>query len=83
MDISWGRLVYTTFTAPPQCVGGQSGVSCALAKAVAPSATQAGVLTVCTGGASSGGPGGGYCSGSETVNFTVDTTQSEGTIAVQ
>jgi hypothetical protein len=44
---------------------------------------QAGVLTVCTGGASSGGPGGsGYCSGSMTVPFAVDTTQSQGTIEV-
>lgn len=83
VDIPWDRRVYTAHTADPSCVGGMSGVSCALPGAVAPTSTQAGVLTVCTGGASSGGSGGsGYCSGSMTVSFTVDTTQSEGTIEV-
>jgi hypothetical protein len=83
VDIGWDHRVYVAHLAAPQCVGGQPGVSCALAEAVPPTATQTGTLTVCTGGASSGGPGGGYCSGSEMVSFTLDTTQAQGTIEVQ
>ena len=84
VDIAWDHRVYVAHMAASECVGGQSGVSCALPEAVAASTTQAGTLTVCTGGASSGGPGGGgYCSGSEMVSFTVDTTQAEGTVQVQ
>jgi hypothetical protein len=82
-DIGWDHRVYVAHTADPQCVGGQTGVGCALAEALAPSTAQQGTLVVCTGGASSGGPGGGYCSGSESVSFTLDVTQSAGTIDVQ
>ena len=82
VDITWDCRVYVAHTASPECVGGQPGVSCALAETVAPSAMQMGTLSVCTGGASSGGPGGGSCSGSEIVSFTLDTTQAQGTIEV-
>ncbi len=83
VDIPWDRRVYTAHTADPTCVEGQTDVSCALPLAMAPTSMQPGVLTVCTGGASSGGPGGsGYCSGSMLVPFTVDTTLSQGTIEV-
>jgi hypothetical protein len=84
VDIAWDRRVYVTHTADPQCVGGQTNVSCALAVAVAPSQTQQGTISLCTMSASSGGPpGGGNCAGNDPVTFTLDTTQSAGTIDVQ
>ena len=83
VDITWDRRVYVTHTADPLCVGGQTGVSCALAVAVAPTAAQQGTITLCTGGASSGGPGSGNCGGDDPVMFTVDTTHSAATIEVK
>jgi hypothetical protein len=79
VDIVWDRRVYTTHTADPQCVGGQTGVMCSLAVAVASRATQQGTLAVCaTAPATSG-----FCPGNQMmVAFTVDLTKSEGTIEV-
>jgi hypothetical protein len=81
IDFAWDRRIYTSHVADPQCVVGMTGITCGLPVAVAPTMQQQGTLTVCTGGASSGPPGSG-CVGSVAVGFTLDTTQSEGTIEV-
>jgi hypothetical protein len=80
VDIQWDRRVYVAHMADVECSGSEGGNDCALGQAVAPSATQKGVLTVC----SEDMYGGGYCtSGMESaVPFTIDTTKNEGTIEV-
>jgi hypothetical protein len=85
VDIAWDRRVYVPHVADPQCVGGQTGVNCALAQAVAPTSAQQGTLTVCTASTNNG-----FCSSSSSgggttkdIPFTVDTTASEATIQVQ
>lgn len=84
VDIAWDRRVYVAHTADPQCVGGQTGVSCALPQPVAATSAQQGTLTVCTTAATNG-----YCGASsgggvsKDVAFTVDTTQAQATIDVQ
>ncbi|HEX3343990.1 MAG TPA: hypothetical protein VHS09_05425, partial [Polyangiaceae bacterium] len=86
VDLAWDRRVYVAHVADPQCVGGMSGVTCALAQSVAPTATQQGSISYCSGsvsggscGASSSGGGG----ATESAMFTVDTTTNEATIDVQ
>jgi hypothetical protein len=87
VDIAWDRRVYVAHVADPQCVGGMSGVSCALAEAVAATATQQGTIRYCSGsgcgGSSSGASSSGGSAMSESASFTVDTTGTEATIAVQ
>jgi hypothetical protein len=84
VDIIWDRRLYSSHTADPKCVGGATGIACALAQAVAPSVAQKGTLTVCTSGDSSGPGGfGGSCGQSEKIEFTVDLTKGEGTIEVK
>jgi hypothetical protein len=86
VDIPWDRRVYEAHTADPSCVMGMTGVSCALAVSMAPTASQAGVLTVCgsVSPAALGNNAGGYCTSSTfTVNFMADTTKTEATIDVQ
>jgi hypothetical protein len=80
-DITWDRRVYASQPLDPRCYGGALGGTvflCGLGTAVAPSASQSGKLTVCPlgGWSSSGAP---PC---QTITFTVDLTQSEGTIEV-
>jgi hypothetical protein len=83
VDVQWDRRAYEQQTADPQCAG-EMDISCALGIAVAPATMQAGVLTVCSQDAPSNAGGPGYCTGPTIpVSFTVDTTQSEGTIEVQ
>jgi hypothetical protein len=76
-DIHWDRRSYQETMTDPQCSSG-STQPCALGTSVAPLAAQTGVLTVCTNPSPTG-----FCSTSDTVSFTIDTTQSEGTIEVQ
>jgi hypothetical protein len=77
-DIQWDRRVYSETTINPQCTGGAATGSCAYGTRVAPAASQAGVLSVCTSMTGLSGA----CSSSDTVAFTIDTTQSAGTIEV-
>jgi hypothetical protein len=79
-DIQWDRRVWTGYTPDPQCVEGMMGLMCSLGSAVAPVATQDGALSVCAQGSLAGA---GYCSSTNTMTFTIDTTKSEGTIEVQ
>jgi hypothetical protein len=81
VDVPWDHRVYTEIQVDPSCKNA-SAPECALGEVAAGSATQKGTLTVCTGGASAGGGPSGYCVGSKMVGFTVDTTQSSGTIEV-
>jgi hypothetical protein len=80
-DIQWDRRTYVETRTDPQCVVQCNGSSptCALGTSLAPSASQAGVLTVCT----STSLGAGSCATSEMVSFAIDTTQPQGTIEVQ
>src|SRR5262249_2014450 len=74
VDLAWDRRVYVAQEIDSRCLGGQpvsSGQDCALEQAVAASASQKGTLTICS---QPSGMGGGYCSTSETVPFTMDTT---------
>jgi hypothetical protein len=83
VDLTWDRRVYVAQEIVSACVGGQpipSGVSCALEQAVPPSASQKGTLTIC---AKPSGLGLGYCSTTEPVPFTIDTTGAEATIQVK
>lgn len=83
VDLAWDRRVYVAQTIESSCVGGQPvpvDQSCALEQSVAPSASQQGTLTICT---QPSGMGTGYCSKTETVPFTIDTTGTEATIHVQ
>jgi hypothetical protein len=77
-DQTWDRRTYAETTADPRCTGGATG-PCALGTRIAPVASQAGVLTVCTDGSNCTVTGG----ASEKVTFTVDTTKGQGTIEVQ
>jgi hypothetical protein len=87
VDIAWDRRVYVAHVADPTCVGGMAGVSCALAEAVAPTASQSGTISYCSGsgcgGSSSGASSSGGGAMSESASFLVDTTAGEATIAVQ
>jgi hypothetical protein len=84
VDIAWDRRVYVAHTADPQCVGGQTGVSCALAQPVAPTSAQQGTLTVCTTSTNNGYCGASSGGGStKDVAFTADTSQTETTVQVQ
>ncbi|HEY8042585.1 MAG TPA: hypothetical protein VIF15_22440 [Polyangiaceae bacterium] len=77
VDIAWDRRVYTEIHPDTQCVA--SGQPCAMGMAVPAAAAQKGTITVCTGTSL----GSGYCSTSEDVPFTLDTTGSAGTIEVK
>ena len=65
--------------APSDCRLGGDTPECSLGSLLAPSATQAGTLTVCTDAAEAG-----YClpEGEALVPFTIDTTGDEATIEV-
>jgi len=76
VDVTWDRRAYTERAVDLACTTGTG--SCAWGASVAPAASQAGVLSVCT--SSTGFPG--SCTTSDTVAFTVDTTKSEATIQV-
>jgi hypothetical protein len=76
VDIPWDRRAYTERAAELSCTTGTG--SCAWGTSVAPAASQAGALTVCT--SATGFPG--SCTTSDVVTFTVDTTKSEATIEV-
>jgi hypothetical protein len=77
VDVTWDRRAYTERAVDLSCTTGTG--SCAWGASVAPAASQAGVLTVCT--SATGFPG--SCSTSDTVAFTVDTTKGEATIEVK
>jgi hypothetical protein len=80
VDVMWDRRVYAAHDADPQCVGGMTGIQCALGQALAPASAQAGTLAVCPQAQGTAG----YCGTSTyNVSFTVDTTQSQGTVEVQ
>jgi hypothetical protein len=81
VDLAWTHLVYVAQGIDPSCLTPpQTGQTCALEQAAPVSPAQQGTLTIC---AQPSGTGGGYCSKSETVPFTIDTTGSEATIHVQ
>jgi hypothetical protein len=83
VDLAWDRRVYVAQDVDSRCIGGQpipSGASCALEQAVPPSASQKGTLTICN---QPSGLGVGYCSSTEAVPFTIDTTGTEAAIHVK
>jgi hypothetical protein len=75
VDVAWDRRAYVEIRADTACVA--SGQSCALGTTVPATATQAGSVTICKTQTGTGG-----CASSAKVSFTLDTTKSEGTIAV-
>jgi hypothetical protein len=77
VDIAWDRRGYQEITPDPLCTGG-APAACAFGTTIGPTASQAGVLTVCTGTPLAEG----YCATTDTVMFSIDTTQKEGTIQV-
>jgi len=83
--VTWDRRVYVTHVVDESC-GDHGGKSCQLAKTVAATATQKGVLSLCADGEGpvNGDAVSGFCKeDEETVDFTVDTTGDEATIEVQ
>jgi hypothetical protein len=78
-DQPWDRRAYTETEADSRCTTGGATGPCALGTRVAPVASQAGALTVCTDGSNCTVTGG----ASEKVAFTVDTTKGESTIEVK
>jgi hypothetical protein len=77
-DQSWDRRTFAAGMSEPQCTAGLAE-PCAMGTHVAPVAAQSGMLTVCIDGSFCTVMGG----ASEMLTFTIDTTQSEGTIEVQ
>jgi hypothetical protein len=77
-DIEWERRVYEAQMVRPPCSPSGTG-SCAYGRSVAPTRTQAGVVTTCTGSVPMGVGG---CPQPKMTSFTLDTTAGEGTIEV-
>jgi hypothetical protein len=88
-DIVWDRRVYTSHTYDPACFPSTvppMSTTCALGRAIAPSATQSGTITVCPGEimlSNCREPGTGRPIESRKVEFTVDTTGTEAVIEVR
>jgi hypothetical protein len=82
VDLTWDRRSYDRFNVPAECSGHPMNNDCFLGTAISSSKMQTGDLDICADGVDGNGFGVGYCSKTETVKVTFDTTGDEATIEV-